>query len=168
MVQDMSFLSKLSAHLKSELGIHRQLLQIAEGKRDTIVSGDIQAFSELLQKEQGVLSEGQKLRTQREALMESIAGNLDVEVSALHMSHILERAPDPLRGELSGLQGSLRELLEELRKINERNMALIRQSLSFVKEIMQYVMGHNEAKTYSQNGDTDNNDGGGRLLNAKC
>lgn len=168
MVESAQLLGDLSRHLQSELGVHRRLLGIAEHKRDTIVAGDIQAFSELLSQEQGILEEGQKLRNLREQLMASIADDLKVELSALHISHILERAPDPLRSELKGLQGDLRQLLEELRKINERNMVLIRQSLSFVKEIMQYVMGNNEAKTYTQQGESDEGQGGGRLLNAKC
>ena len=158
----------LAKHLKSELGVHRQLLQIAEHKRDTIVSGDIQEFSTLIQREQNVFEEGQKLRQVREKLMFHIAGELSVEVNALHISHILEMAPDSLRGELQHIQGDLKTLLEKLRELNERNMVLIRQSLSFVKEIMQYVVGSNESKVYQQNGESGTDDSGGKIFNAKC
>ena len=168
MAESGQLLSDLSRHLQTELGVHRRLLGVAENKRDTIVAGDIQAFSALLAKEQSIIEEGQQLRGLREQLMSAIASDLEVDLSSLHISQVLERAPDPLRSELKGLQGDLKHLLQELRKINERNMVLIRQSLSFVKEIMQYVMGNNDAKTYTDRGESDDGQGGGRLLNAKC
>ena len=165
---DGALLTSLSEHLKSELGIHRQLLDIAEEKRDTIVAGDIQIFSNLLKKEQEVLDQGQQLRQTREGIMLNLAKAVAVDVSNLHMAQILEQAPEPLRQELAGLQGNLKELLERLRDINDRNMVLIRQSLSFVKEIMNYIVGADDTKAYNQQGESDQQAGGGKIFDASC
>ncbi len=165
---DGSLLLSLSKHLKSELGLHRQLLGIAEEKRDTIVAGDIQIFSDLLKQEQQMLEEGQQLRHIREALMIGLAREVSVDVDKLRMAQILERAPEELRKELSGLQGSLKELLERLRDVNDRNMVLIRQSLTFVKEIMGYIMGDESTKAYNQQGESPGETGGGKMFDASC
>lgn len=165
---DDTLLLSLSEHLQSELGLHRRLLGIAEGKRDTIVAGDIEVFSNLLKQEQEMLEQGQQLRHIRETIMNALAKEISIDVSNLRMAQILEQAPEPLRQELAGLQGNLRELLERLRDVNDRNMVLIRQSLSFVKEIMNYIMGGDDTKAYNQQGENPEQTGGGKIFNASC
>ena len=100
--------------------------------------------------------------------MVGLAREVSVDVSNLHMAQILERAPEELRQELSGLQGSLKELLEKLREVNDRNMVLIRQSLSFVKEIMGYIMGDESTQAYNQQGENPGETGGGKIFDASC
>lgn len=158
-----ALLNALRVHLQEELGLHRQLLTLAEEKRERIVAGQIKEFSQLLQQEQQHLEAGQHLRRRREEILRRLATEIRLTPDRLRMAQLLERAPEPLRGQLSGLQNDLVLLLNRLREVNDRNMLLIRQSLSFVQELMGVVFGAGRTEDYDRSGDNGPAKGGGRL-----
>jgi len=165
-----SLLERLGEHLKAERVLHQHLLSLAEKKRDEIVAGNIDAFSKALEQEQDILKKGQELGRRRLKLLEACAKGMNCPVSNLRMAQILERAPEPLRSELGGLSHDLRELLQRLRDLNERNLVLIRQSLGFVREVMNIITGEEQQRQdYSRSGVQDSRQSsGGAILSRKA
>jgi flagellar biosynthesis/type III secretory pathway chaperone len=151
-VGESVLLEALRRHLQEELGLHRQMLSLAEDKRSQIVAGDIKAFSSILEEEQRLLAAGAELRRRRDELLRRIALGRRIPAEQLRLKQLLERTPEPLRGQLSGLQSDLVGLLSRLREVNERNMLLIRQSLSFVHDLMNIVLGGRTDEDYDRQG----------------
>jgi flagellar biosynthesis/type III secretory pathway chaperone len=149
--QDEVFLS-LRGHLDAELALHRGLLGLAEAKQQKIVAGDMPAFTALLQREQGPLAEMNRLRQQRERLLKGVAERLNLCPADLHLSQLVERSPESLRPELRARQGELQSILGRLREVNERNLALIRQGLGLVRDLMQTLVGGAHTGAYDRLG----------------
>ncbi len=162
-----SLLEKLGDHLKAEKTVHSQLLLLAEKKREHIVGGNITSLSDVIKQEQAVAEQGAQLSHIRSRLISALARHLEEDPNTLQLAHILERAPEPLRSELNDIQLDLRDVLTRLREVNDRNMILIRQSLSFVREILDVIGGNAARDGYGHNGEdqTANKAGGGGLVN---
>jgi len=164
-----SILERLESHLQDELKLHRSLLNVAERKRDQIVAGNIPAFSQVLSEEQGLLQRGHDLRRVRDAILQVCAKHFSCPHEQLRLAQVLERAPEPLRSQLAGTRMELRAVLERLREINERNLLLIRQSLSFVQDVLSIIHGSSiTALDYDQQGQKQAGAGGGGIISTTC
>lgn len=163
-----TLLEALCGHLRSELELHRALLRIAEHKHRDIVGGDMEAFTRDLEQEQLHVQQGAGLNQQRRRLLQRLARQFNLDARSIQMQHILEHCGEPLRGELQQLRQDLRKVLERLRSLNERNLLLIRQSLGFVKELINLAVGHQESGAYTHGGGYDDRRRAGGLLNLKA
>jgi flagellar biosynthesis/type III secretory pathway chaperone len=166
-MSEATLIDHLGKHLDQELKLHQQLTTIASDKRDQIVRGDVQQLAKLIAREQVCLKLGNRLRQEREELMRAFAAALDQQPERLRMAQILERVPEPLRGELAGKQKDLRGVLIHLREINDRNMVLIRQSLGFVRDLLGMIGNQENAHGYDQRGERSSGSGGGGLVDSK-
>lgn len=145
-------LDALQHQLKRELELHGKLLDVAERKHQEILSGPMEAFVCILDEERALLDEGRRLKEAREKLISLFANKLGCKVEGLRLAQLMERAPEPLRSELGGLQTNLRQVLERLRDLNDRNLLLIRQSLAFVKDVMDAMLGASSEAAYDPKG----------------
>lgn len=139
-----TFTTVLAEHLDAELSTHRSLMALAEAKQKQIVSGNMKEFTALLQREEGVLAEANKLKLQRDRLFINLAERLNVPIANLKLSALLERIPEPTRGQLATRHNDLRNLLERLKAANERNLLLIRHCLGYVRDVLGSVLGTGE------------------------
>ena len=161
---------QLCDHLDAEIGVHRRLLASSEAKTAEIVAHNIPAFTQLLQREQAPVAEMARLRQLRERLMRQVASNLGVKADGLTMSIILTAVQEAMRGDLRRRQQDLTAVIAALRDINQRNMVLIQQSLSFVRAMLHGLVGEKLPKghPYDRRGLLGASlHGNGRLLNLR-
>lgn len=166
-MSEPTLLDHLGQHLDQELKLHQQLIDIASNKRDEIVRGNVAELTKLIEREQVCLKLGNRLRQEREELVQAFAAALGEQPDHLRMAQILERAPEPLRSQLKGKQTDLRSVLLHLREINDRNMVLIRQSLGFVRDLLGMIGNQQNAHGYDQRGERSSGSGGGGLVDSK-
>lgn len=161
---------QLGDHLEAELGLHRRLLALTRAKQRHIVAGDMPAFSSLLQQEQAPMAEMGKLRQRRELILKASVQVLTLRGERPLLAQVVEAAPEPQRSALRRREGELRSVLEELRDANECTMALIRQSLSFVRDLLGTLVGETAgrpANAYDRRGSRPGAHGEGRLINTR-
>ncbi len=159
---------QLREHLDLEVALHRRLLGLAEAKQRLIVAGDMQAFSSLLAQEQAPLTEMNRLRVARERLLRAMVQQIGLKPDRLRMAQVVEMSPEVLKPELRKRQIDLKGVLERLREVNECNMVLIRQSLSFVRDMMHLLVGAQPGQpaAYDRRGiEGGGVKGNGRLVN---
>ena len=161
---------QLGEHLDAELGLHRRLLALTKAKQRHIVGGDMPAFSALLQQEQAPMAEMGKLRQRRELIIRAAVQVLALGGERPLLAQVVEAAPETQRSALRRREGELRSVLEELRDANECTMALIRQSLSFVRDLLGTLVGDpagRPANAYDRRGSRPGAQGEGRLINTR-
>lgn len=145
---------QLKEHLDNEVRCHRRLLDLAETKQRHIVAGDMQAFSELLRKEQDPLTAMTRLRQIRERILREVADALGLGRDNLRLTQIVERVSGQIRDELRSRITELKTVCERLREVNDSNMVLIRQSLGFVRDILGVLVGEAPVDAYDRSGAT--------------
>lgn len=145
-------LMQLRDHLESEVRCHKRLLELAEAKQRQIIAGDMRAFSELLQKEQEPLSIMTRLRQIRERILRDVADAFALGRDSLRLNQVIERCTGILKDELSTRVAELRTVCEKLREINDANLVLIRQSLSFVRDVLSTLVGDTASNSYDRRG----------------
>ncbi len=133
--------TQLKDHLDAELAAHRQLLGVAERKQHDLVANDMAAFTRVLAEEQAVLFETNRLRQIRERLLRAVVTVLGLTLPDLALTPIIDRLPEPLKGEVARRRADLVGVIERVRALNERNMLLIRQGLSFSRELLAAIVG---------------------------
>lgn len=149
-----TLLGQLKDHLDHEVKCHRRLLDLAEAKQRNIVSGNMQAFSELLKKEQEPLTAMLNLRQLRERILREVADALGLSRDTLRLTQVIERLSGQIRDELRTRITELKTLCERLREVNDSTMVLIRQSLGFVRDILGVLVGEPPANSYDRRGTT--------------
>jgi flagellar biosynthesis/type III secretory pathway chaperone len=149
-----TLLVQLKDHLDHEVQCHRRLLDLAEAKQRHIVAGDMQAFSELLRKEQEPLTAMLRLRQLRERILREVADALEMSRDTLRLTQVIERLTGQIRDELRTRITELKTLCERLREVNDSTMVLIRQSLGFVRDILGVLVGEAPSSNYDRRGTT--------------
>lgn len=158
--------TQLRDHVDCEVKCHRRLLDLAEAKQRNIVAGDMRSFSDLLQREQEPLTAMMRLRQIRERLLRDLAEGLGLKRDGLHLSQVIVQCSGQICLELRARINELKTVCERLREVNDSNMVLIRQSLGFVRDILNVLVGESPADIYDRRGSSAYARAGrGRLVN---
>lgn len=129
-----SLIEDLITTLAREEELYQRLLPIAEDKTEVIIKNDLKSLSSITEKEQSFVEEISMLEKKRQEVISNIGIVLDKSPDDLNFTTIITALKDRTEEQetLSKLHDSLRETLGRLSLINERNQALIEQSLSMI------------------------------------
>lgn len=130
-----SLMEKLVDVLKHEQKTYEKILKITKEKTQIIVDGNIAGLEKVTEQEQLLANDVQKLEREREKIMSDIGLVVKKDVSELTISNIISMlAAQPQEQQrLSKIHGKLRETLNEMILINDRNRQLIEQSLEMIE-----------------------------------
>ena len=155
----------LRDHLTMELACHRSLLANAELQQRELIANHMEIFAELVAKSEPLIVEQSRLRKSRERILMGFATMLQRPPKPLTISEIITQAAEPLKSELSARHAVLKDSLMKLRVVHERNQALVRQGLGFVRELVGTLTGEPVQGGYDRRGHDGNCAGNGRLVN---
>jgi flagellar biosynthesis/type III secretory pathway chaperone len=158
-------LPTLRDHLNMELICHRALLANLEQQQRDLVANQMPAFSELVSKCEPLIAEQGRLRKTREKLLSGFAALLNRPGKPLPLAEVIAIANEPLKSELATRHLVLKDTLEKLRTVQERNQALVRQGLGFVRELVSTLTGEPTQGGYDRRGQDGGRAGNGRLVN---
>jgi flagellar biosynthesis/type III secretory pathway chaperone len=144
--------AQLRDHLDAEIAVHRQLLHLAEEKQRVVVAADGAALNALLERERAPLAESVRCRQFRERILRTAASVWNIPAAQTTLSRLCERLPEVLRAEILRRGHELRQLVERLRAVNDRNQVLIRHGLGLVRELVATVTGAPAAGAYDRRG----------------
>jgi flagellar biosynthesis/type III secretory pathway chaperone len=129
-----SLLENLINVLDSENTEYKKLVILADSKTSVIVAGDIEGLEKIMEDEQAIVGTIQKMEKQRNSILADIANVVNRDVKTLKLIdliNMLEKIPDQQKM-LRDVQGSLRETIDRLRALNDKNQMLLNDKLEMV------------------------------------
>jgi flagellar biosynthesis/type III secretory pathway chaperone len=158
-------MTSLREHLTMELACHRSLLANMEQQQRELVSNHVAEFSALVEKSEPLISEQTRLRKTREKILLGIAALMERPGKPLTISEVIAQTTEPLKGELSARQLVLKDTLINLRTVQERNQALVRQGLGFMRDLVNTLTGEPNQGGYDRRGRDGGRAGNGKIVN---
>lgn len=157
-----NLISKLISVLEKEEYVYSQFLKLAEKKTDIIVNGKVRELEDITKMEQTFSTTMQKLETEREQIIGEMASSLNIQPSELTITWIIENSnrfiekagnqftgkienkpedkPEELQqkelfknvNNLKSIRNKIIGLVEHLKKVNDMNSNLIKNSLEYI------------------------------------
>jgi hypothetical protein len=162
-------LDQLKKHLDAEIAVQRRLLALEESMSPRLLAGDVQGFARLTAEGEEPTREAARLKAVRERIAQALAAVFKLNPGEVHLSKVLPYAPEHLRAELESRRQELVRICERLRRITDRNLAVVRQGLTLVRDILGEAFGTPAAvPVYDRRGISSSGlTGGGRMLNIR-
>lgn len=165
-----SLIENLISILEQESVEYETLLGLSMKKTPVIVSGDLQALQQITDEEQVVANKITHLDNQREEIMKDIANVTNKDVNTLKLANLiqmLESRPSE-SSKLAEVHDKLKTVVSNMKRVNEQNGELIRQSLELVAfdmNLLQAMKAAPETANYNRGaysaGDVIGTDRGG-------
>lgn len=127
--------------LNEELKIYNELLSLSRNKTDIIIKGKVTELDTMVKREQELIVELGGLESQREAAVDKIAQQLNINPSEITMSELVNRLEPVQAQELRKYQLNLTGILGELKELNDTNSKLIKNSLEFINFSINIMAG---------------------------
>ena len=130
-----SLMDDLALVLESEVEQYKKLVALSEAMRDALVISDVSAVEQITADQESVANDLQALEGQRVRIMNDMALVLnrkpeEFKVSALEES--IGHQPQ-LQERLRNVRMELTKTMEELKRRNQSNQALLRQSMELLE-----------------------------------
>lgn len=136
-----SLTEELISVLQKEQDVYQQLIPITEEKTKAIVKNDLKSLQEITESEQKAVEQLNALERKREEIVINMGTVLNRDPRTLklkNMVKLLEKRPEEQK-KLATLYDALTASIKRLSDINERNKALISQSLEMIQFEMNLI-----------------------------
>ncbi len=163
--EERVILEGLRRALSGELGIFRQLLELAQRKRAALIENKLDDLHILIEEENTLSDKGGEHRRIRDDLIRRLAQWRKLPQQQLSLSDMLDGVGNPLRAELEKIAEELRQVLKALAETNEINQSLLRTALALVREVLGGVSGASQREDYDRRGLSGDQQGTGGLMN---
>jgi hypothetical protein len=138
-----SLIQELINVLEGEADIYEQLIPIANEKTRIIIKNDLAALKDITAREQLMVDRINALEHKREQVILNIKTVLNIRPETLNLETLIKmlgKQPKEQKA-LSLLRDSLKENIDRLVEINDRNKILIEQSLEMIEFNMNVING---------------------------
>lgn len=130
-----SLMDDLALVLESEVEQYKKLVALSEAMRDALVISDVSAVEHITADQESVANDLQALEGQRVRIMNDMALVLNRKPEELKVS-VLEESighQPQLQERLRTVRMELTKTMEDLRRRNQSNQALLRQSMELLE-----------------------------------
>ena len=130
-----SLMDDLTQVLENETVEYKKLVELSESLREALIASDVPAVERLTADQEEVSNGIQSLESRRTRIMNDIAVVLNKKPEELKVS-VLEQslAGQPaLQERLAAVRTELKQTMDELKRINHTNQALLRQSMELLE-----------------------------------
>lgn len=150
--QTMKNTGRLAELLKQEIGAYSRLLQIEREKEEAITANDPARLLEILQKEEPAAQEANALEQEILACRDDLAAEVLGKASDATLREIIAGLQPQESEELEQLRVKLFGFAEEIRRINQTNYLLLKQSIELLDEVVSAIIGEAPCNTYEGSG----------------
>lgn len=136
-----SLIDELIGILEEEYDVYRQLIPICEEKTRVIVKNDLNLLQEITNKEQEAVDRIGVLEHKRDAVMtniKTVINRKNGEFTLTKLIEMMDKQPKEQKT-LSVLRDNLKEIVQRLVEVNNRNKLLIEQSLEMIDFNMNFI-----------------------------
>ena len=133
-----SLMEDLIRVLGQECDLYEELLKLSSKKTPVIVAGNLEELALITDEEQGIVARITGLEKERTQAMKDIATVLNKDVKTLKLTDLirmLDKRPAEQR-QLSAERDRIREVADNVNRVNGQNQELLKSSL----EMVQYEM----------------------------
>ncbi len=126
-----SLVEELVKALETEEKIYQTIIGYGRQKTDVLIRGDVPALEKLTEKEQLASDELVSQSSRHEQLLKDIAivlGKTEEEMTVTRLIELLDTQPEA-RQQLSAAKEKLISAANEMKSLNEQNIALIKQAI---------------------------------------
>lgn len=129
---------QLSSILGKSLDLHRQILALAEKKREVVISGQLDDLQSLLKEETRLLEQLGEVEQERLECVRQIVPTAG-DARQVTLSQLLEQMEERDRQAIQTQMKELLRLIEQLKRENEQNETLVRESLQHVQHTLNVL-----------------------------
>lgn len=136
-----SLIQELIVIIEEETGCYKTFLEMANNKKDVIINGDLPSLQEMTKKEQDMAGQLLRLEKKRIKNLEDIClvtNRKPEEMTISNLIKMLENQEEE-RNRLEKASEELKNVLEEVKEINEINKNLIEQSVEYINFTMNAI-----------------------------
>ena len=137
--------------LTNEMTIYKKLSEHAKNKTQSLVKNKVDEIKEITDKEQILISELKKAERKREEILTDLKDVMNDK--DLTLSKLFSRLPENDRKRFVELKSSILDVLDELRKYNKQNEALIKEGLNITEYTLNAIQTPNRMETNSYAGE---------------
>jgi len=144
--------------LSSELKCYETVLSLVRNEKEAIVNDNIEELIEITKKQEEIILKIKSLEKKREALIIKLdrQSQINLSYNEFSLNRLAELVDEPYSSQYIKLRKEMKDLLDEIRKINERNLQIIQKSMNtFNTTIELFLSELNPAQTYSRSGKID-------------
>jgi flagellar biosynthesis/type III secretory pathway chaperone len=147
-------LDRLVRLLETHAELHRRLLKIMEEKKTLLVQIQIEELEDVVAAEQAAIEVIAETERERIALTEEVGSALGLPPRRTRLLDLINRVEDPHRELLLEVRDDLRNIADEMDRLNRLNRTLVLHSLEHVHLFLSMLKGSDpHAKTYNQGGE---------------
>lgn len=148
--------ARIHAHLQNEEQSLAVLLLSVREIRQALIARDGERLTRALESEADSLQLGEVMREKRAAFRRELAEQLRIAPEEITLSRLDGCVSEASRGELSATRQRLREMSEELARLNRQNAAMIQQTLDLTERIVGQLTGNGPHFTsYNAHGESE-------------
>lgn len=130
-----SLIENMITILEEEELLHEKLVELAKGKADIIVKNDIEELQRITASEQVIMDEVLAAEKRREECLKDIGIVINKPVDTITvtaLAELMKGKPD-IQRRLTKIHDNFGKVLKNLKSLNERNNALIKESLDMIQ-----------------------------------
>ncbi len=127
----------LEAILRREIDIHREMLTVAEAKRDSIIQGNIAKLESAVADEKNLVARIEDEENKRVAVMPLVKNGLGLATEVEKMREVILAMPEPERTRLMTVRDELKRIMEENQLKARANAELLKASLEHLDSFMR-------------------------------
>ena len=130
-----SLMDDLTQVLENETVEYKKLVELSESLREALIASDVPAVERLTADQEEVSNGIQSLESRRARIMNDIAVVLNKKPEELKVSMLEETlAGQPaLQQRLAAVRTELKQTMDELKRVNQTNQVLLRQSMELLE-----------------------------------
>jgi len=139
---------ELVDRLEGIQAIYRQMLELAGRKQKELVKGNLEQIDALTKEEENLIYKAGRLEDERYEYAGRLISHFQLKEDAT-LKELIEIAPPETKAKLHALQESMGQVIAQMDKLNQENIALIQQSLRFINFTVDMLSKPDDPATYS-------------------
>ncbi len=131
--------SELLRLIREEIQLYRNLIEHARRKTALLVHGSVQAILESNKVDDGFNLKLRMLEAEVKSLCTQMCQRLKMPCEEFTLLKLAEASEQPVAEEIRSLTGLFRNMVEQLKSVNQRNMKLIESSVSYSRGLLDLL-----------------------------
>ncbi len=127
----------LEAILSRQIDLHKQMLQVADDKRDAIMKGDLEKLEKSVVEERKIVAGIEQEEQSRLAVMPLIQTGLGLDKSVDKLADVIDAMPEPEKITMGKLRSDLKNVVETCHTKTRHNSELLKASLEHVEGFLR-------------------------------
>ena len=167
-----SLIEELINVLEDTTGCYESLLTVANNKKEVIIKGNVPSLQTLTDEEQGVAGRLLRLEKKRQEIIDDVCLVTNKDSKTMTITSLIEmlKGQDIEQARLRSVSHKMIEIVEEVKKVNDINRILIKESLdyvSFTMNALQSATTMPQGNAYQKKGNLYDSGSGKNFFDAK-